>query len=88
VTSVDPYVNECLPLVRRAFLDGGGKYLGNNGKVLAFAAEPPKRLAILVFDTFEKAQATLTFAVSKDARAVGDKYARFRTFAIEVNTLP
>jgi uncharacterized protein (DUF1330 family) len=86
VTNVDLHVQEYLPLVRKAFLDGGGKYLSSNGKVLSFAGQPPKRLAILVFETLEKAQGTLTSAAFKDARAVGEKYAKFRTFAIEGGT--
>ena len=83
VTNVDSYIKEYLPLVRKAFLDGGAKYLASNGKVVTFAGEPPKRLAILVFENLDKAQATLTSAAFQEARTVGDKYAKFRTFAIE-----
>ena len=83
VTNVDAYIKEYLPLVRKALLDGGGKYLATNGKVVTFAGEPPKRIAILVFEDLDKAQAALTSAAFKDARAIGDKYAKFRTFAVE-----
>jgi|SRR6478672_4571673 uncharacterized protein (DUF1330 family) len=83
VTNVDAYIKEYLPLVQKAFLDGGAKYLARNGKVVAFDGEPPKRVAILVFENLDKAQAALTSAAFKDVRAIGEKYAKFRTFAIE-----
>jgi uncharacterized protein (DUF1330 family) len=83
VTNVDAYIKEYVPLVRKAFLDGGAKYLATNGKVVTFAGEPPKRIAILVFDNLDKAQAALTSAAFKNARAIGEKYAQFRTFAAE-----
>ena len=50
---------------------------------MVFAGEPPKRSAILVFDSLDTAQAALTSAAFKNARAIGEKYAKFRTFAIE-----
>ena len=83
VTNVDLYIKEYLPLVRKAFLDGGAKYLASNGKVVTFAGEPPRRTAILAFENLDKAQAALTSTAFQNARAVGDKYATFRTFAIE-----
>jgi uncharacterized protein (DUF1330 family) len=49
----------------------------------AAAHEPPKRVAILAFENLEKAQAALTSAAFKDARAIGEKYAKFRAFAVE-----
>ena len=83
LTNVDAYVKEYLPLIRKAFLDGGGKYLAANGKVVTFEGEPPKRVAILVFENLDKAQAALTSAAFTNARTIGEKYAKFRTFAVE-----
>jgi uncharacterized protein (DUF1330 family) len=83
VTNNEAYLKEYLPLVRKAFLDGGAKYLASNGKVIVFAGEPPKRMAILEFESLEKAQAALSSDAFKKARAVGEKYATFRTFAME-----
>ncbi len=83
VTNVDAYNKEYLPLARKAFLDGGAKYLAANGKVIVFAGEPPKRTAILAFENLDKAQAALTSTAFKNARVIGEKYAKFRTFAIE-----
>lgn len=83
VTNLDAYINDYLPLVKKAFVAGGGKYLVRNGKVVAFDGEPPKRIAILAFENLDKAQAALTSAAFKDARAVGQEHATFRTFAVE-----
>ena len=86
VTNVDAYIKEYVPLVRKALLDGGAQYLATNGKVVTFAGEPPKRIAILVFDNLDRAQAALTSAAFKNARAIGEKYAQFRPFAVEGDT--
>jgi uncharacterized protein (DUF1330 family) len=81
VTNVDAYSKEYLPLVRKAFLDGGGKYVASNGKSLLSPASH-QSAAILAFENLDRAQAALTSAAFKNARSVGEKYAR-RTFAIE-----
>jgi uncharacterized protein (DUF1330 family) len=83
VTNLDAYRKDYLPRVQKAFVAGGGKYLVRNGKVVAFDGEPPKRIAILVFESLDKARAALTSAAFKDARAFGQEHATFRTFAIE-----
>jgi uncharacterized protein (DUF1330 family) len=83
VTNVDAYIKEYVPLVKKAFLDGGGKYLVQNGKIVPFEGDPPRRVAILVFENLEKAQAALTSVAFKDARTIGQKYAKFHAFAVE-----
>ncbi len=41
------------------------------------------RVVINVFDTLEKAQAQRVDAEYKEARKIGDKYAKFRAYAVE-----
>ena len=77
VTNLDAYRKDYLPRVQKAFVAGGGKYLVRDGKVVTFDGEPPKRIAILVFESLDKAQAALTSAAFKDARAVGQEHATF-----------
>ena len=67
----------------RAVRDGGGKYLVVGGKSVYFYGEPPKRIAIMAFDNLEKAEAAFNSAAYKQAKAVGDKYATFRIYAVE-----
>ena len=72
-----------VPSASRAVRDGGGKYLAVGGKSVSFYGEPPRRIAIMAFDDLEKAQAAFTSAAYKEAKAVGDKYATFRIYAVE-----
>ena len=67
----------------KAVRDGGGKYLVVGGKSVSFYGEPPKRIAIMAFDNLEKAEAAFNSAAYRQAKAVGDKYATFRIYAVE-----
>ena len=46
-------------------------------------APPPNRVVLLQFESMDKAKAWNDDQTNKDARKTGDKYASFRTFAIE-----
>ena len=74
---------EYVPGASKAVRDGGGKYLVVGGKSVSFYGEPPRRIAIMAFDNLEKAEAAFTSAAYKQAKAVGDKYATFRIYAVE-----
>ena len=74
---------EYVPDASKAVRDGGGKYLVVGGKSVSFYGEPPKRIAIMAFDNLEKAEAAFNSAAYKQAKAVGDKYAAFRIYAVE-----
>ena len=74
---------EYVPNASKAVRDGGGKYLVVGGKSVSFYGEPPKRIAIMAFDNLEKAEASFNSAAYKQAKAVGDKYATFRIYAVE-----
>ena len=74
---------EYVPNASKAVRDGGGKYLVVGGKSVSFYGEPPRRIAIMAFDNLEKAEATFNSAAYKQAKAVGDKYATFRIYAVE-----
>jgi uncharacterized protein (DUF1330 family) len=74
---------EYVPSASKAVRDGGGKYLVVGGKSVSFYGEPPKRIAIMAFVNLEKAEAAFNSAAYKQAKAVGDKYATFRIYAVE-----
>ncbi|MDI1284079.1 MAG: DUF1330 domain-containing protein [Reyranella sp.] len=63
--------------------DGGGKYIVGGGRSVAFYGEPPKRIAIMVFESLEKAEATFNSEAYRAAKAAGDKVATFRIYAVE-----
>jgi uncharacterized protein (DUF1330 family) len=84
VMNVEPYDREYVPPAAKAIADGGGKYIVRGGGTVAFYGEPPKpRIAVMVFESMEKAQAAFDSSAYKDAKKVGDKYAKFRVYAVE-----
>jgi uncharacterized protein (DUF1330 family) len=74
---------EYVPSASKAVRDGGGKYLVVGDKSVTFYGEPPRRIAIMAFDNLERAEAAFYSAAYKQAKAVGDKYATFRIYAVE-----
>ena len=84
VMNQDPYDKEYVPPAAKAITDGGGKYLVRGGETAAFYGEPPKpRIAVMVFESMEKAQAAFNSSAYLEAKRVGDKYAKFRVYAVE-----
>src|ERR1700741_2703155 len=57
VADQERYFKEYVPPAVKAVVDGGGKYIARNGKSVSLYGEPPKALAIMRFDSLEKAQA-------------------------------
>jgi uncharacterized protein (DUF1330 family) len=46
--------------------------------------EPPKtRIAVIAFDSLEKIQAWRNSKEFKETRKIGDKYAKYRSYAID-----
>jgi uncharacterized protein (DUF1330 family) len=74
---------EYVPPAAKAVIDGGGKYLARGDKGVSFYGAPPKRLAIMQFESLEKAEAAFRSKAYTDAKVLGDKYATFRVYAIE-----
>ena len=84
VTNPTPYDKEYVPAAMKAIADGGGKYIVRGGETAAMYGDPPKpRIAIMVFESMEKAKAAFDSAAYKAAKKVGDKYANFRIYAVE-----
>ena len=82
------YANEYLPKAQAIIKAAGGRYLAAGGaasgaKVIAIEGEPPKRVVVQVWDSIEKIQAWRTNPEYKELRKIGDKYAKFRSFAVE-----
>lgn len=83
VADQERYFKEYVPPAVKAIVDGGGKYIVRNGKSVSLYGEPPKALAIMRFDSLEKAQAVFASKAYTDAKAIGDKYAKLRIYAVE-----
>ena len=84
MTNPEPYEKQYVPIAAKAVTDGGGKYLVRGGETAAMYGEPPKpRIAVMAFESMEKAQAAFNSSAYKEAKKVGDKYAKFRIYAVE-----
>ena len=83
VTNVDAYVKGYAPLVAASIKKAGGKLLAASLKVSQIEGTSPKRVAIQVWDSLDQIQAWRNGADYKDARKIGDKYATFRSYAVE-----
>jgi uncharacterized protein (DUF1330 family) len=83
ISNPDAYAKEFVPVAQAALKAGGGRLLAG-GKATTIVGEPPKsRVTIWVYDSMEKLQASRSSAEYKEALKIGDKYAKFRTFAVE-----
>jgi uncharacterized protein (DUF1330 family) len=83
VENAPAYFKEYVPIAAQAVVDGGGKYIVRNGRSVALYGEPPKALAIMQFESLAKAEAVFASKAYIDAKAIGDKYAKFRIYAVE-----
>ena len=61
----------------------GGRILAA-GKVIPIEGAPPKpRVAVSMWDSVEKIQAWRNSKEYKENRKIGDRYAKFRSYAVE-----
>jgi uncharacterized protein (DUF1330 family) len=85
VKDQDGFLKEFAPVAVKALSAGAGyKALARGGKTVALYGDPPKnRIVINSFDSLDAAVAAYTSADYQAAKAIGDKYATFRTYAVE-----
>ena len=90
VTNPDAYGKEYAPKMQALIKSHGGRQLaiggtaGAGAKALtAFDGAPPQRAVVQVWDSVEKIQAWRNDPQFKELRQIGEKYAKFRAFAIE-----
>jgi uncharacterized protein (DUF1330 family) len=63
--------------------EGGGKFLSRGAKTISIRGEPPKRIVVFAFENLDRAQAAFASPGYAEAYAHGEKYAKFRIYAIE-----
>ena len=82
ISDVQSYLKEYAARARDMIKANGGRYLAA-GDATTFVGEPPKsRVAIFVFDDLQQIQTWLNSPEYKDLRKVGEKYAKFRNYAV------
>ena len=84
VVDEDGYARQYIPIAKEALGASGQKRLASGSNTLAIDGDPPKSHIVLsVFETMEKAEAAYNSPAYLEARKIGEKYAKFRTFAVE-----
>src|SRR5690349_2380839 len=90
VSNPDAYGKEYAPKMQALIKSHGGRQLAIGGeggagaaKLTTLEGQPPKRVVIQVWDSMEKVQAWRNDPQFREIRKIGDKYAKFRAFAIE-----
>jgi uncharacterized protein (DUF1330 family) len=89
VTNPDGYATEYLPKARTLIKAHGGQLIaaggaaGTGAKVVAIDGEAPKRVVIYMYDSIDAVRAWRNDPDYKQVRKVGEKYATYRTFAVE-----
>jgi uncharacterized protein (DUF1330 family) len=83
IKDVERFDKEYVPPAAKAIVDGGGKYIVRGGATYVIDGEPPKRVAVMMFESMDKAKAAFDSPAFKAAKVVGNKYAKFRVYAVE-----
>jgi uncharacterized protein (DUF1330 family) len=85
VTNVDAYANEYIPKVRATIKAAGGRLVAVSQQVTPIEGDAPKsRITINSWESLEQIQAWRKSPDYKEARTIGDKYAKFiRSFVVE-----
>ena len=89
VTNPDAYAKEYAPKAQAIIKAAGGRFLAiggsaaTTGTVTAFDGDAPKRAVVQVWDSMEKIRAWRANPEYVELRKVGEKYAKFRSFAVD-----
>jgi uncharacterized protein (DUF1330 family) len=84
ISDLDAYQKEYVPLAQASIRASGGRLMAAGQNIVALEGPPPgTRVAINQFDSFDAVRAWRSSGDYKAARKIGDKYAKFRAFAIE-----
>ena len=83
------YVKEYLPRAREIIKAHGGRLVAAAGaaatgsQVVAIDGEAPKRVVIYMYPSMEALQAWRNDPAYVQVRAIGERYAKYHTFAVE-----
>jgi uncharacterized protein (DUF1330 family) len=84
VSNQEDYAKEYVPKVRAVIKGSGGRAIAATNKAMAIEGEAPKtRVTIQMWDSLEQYQAYRNSTDYKEARKIGDKYAKFRSYVVE-----
>jgi uncharacterized protein (DUF1330 family) len=82
VTNMDAYMKEFQPKAAPLVQKYGGRLLAASANVTALDGQRPSRVALQQWESIDKVKAWFGSAEYKEIRKIGDKYAKFRIYAI------
>ena len=89
VTDPEGYAKEYLPKAREIIKEHGGQLVaaggaaGTGNQVIPVDGEPPKRVVIYRYPSVDAVSAWRHDPAYEAVRKIGEKYAKYRTFAVE-----
>lgn len=90
VTNPEAYAKDYAPKAQQIIKAAGGRFLAvggsaatTGGKVTAFDGDAPKRVVVQVWDSMDKIKAWRANPEYIEHRKVGEKYAKFRSYAVD-----
>ena len=83
VSELSGYANEYAPRAQASIVKAGGRILAASFDVIPLEGHPPKRVVIQVWDSTEQIAAWRKGPDYDEIRKIGEKYAIFRSFAVE-----
>ena len=86
VRNPEAFAREFFPVVSKIFADAGGTFLVRPSQPTAVDDLAPKRVAVIRFEAAQQALDTFASPAYRDARKIGDQYASFRIFVVELSS--
>src|SRR5262245_25985015 len=83
ISNPEAYAKEYVPKVQALVKASGGKLVAAANDPKAVAGTAPKRVAIQIWENMDKLMAFQNAAEYKELRAIGDKYSKLRSYAVE-----
>ena len=89
VSNPDGYAKEYLPKAREIIKAHGGRLIaaggaaGRGSQVIAVDGEAPRRVVIYLYPSVDAVRAWRNDPAYEHVRKIGEKYATYRTFAVE-----
>jgi uncharacterized protein (DUF1330 family) len=84
ITDLQAYQRDYVPLVQASIKASGGRLVAAGQNAVSLEGSPPaQRVAINEFDSLAAVLAWRASEQYKDARKIGDKYGKFRAYAIQ-----
>lgn len=77
------FVKEYLPKAQASIKSNGGRFLVAGQSIKALEGTPPRRVIVTAWDSVEQVDEWFNSPAFKELRSIGDRYAKFRLYAVE-----